>query len=1081
MFEIFPWNAHLETGIDAIDNQHRRLVQLINRLAQHHVQGATQAEVEVILGELADYADYHFKTEETIWQTALAKDDWLTQHVASHQKFFDHIVALRSGQRPFQAVLDDLFAYLTQWLAYHILDNDKRMALAVKAIEAGNSVADARLAADEQMRGATATLIQTVLAMYQTVSAQAIELMHEKLERQQTQQALQASEARWTALLSDAVQKPQQWSLAEQRMHAVLDKVPAGLAAANIHTGRFVFVNEYFCQLLGYSRDDALQLTPARIHPPETLPRIEADFARINAGNPPGPMELPVLRRDGSQFVADIQRIPLEIGGEPALLGIFTDISARLQANQALADSESHLRTLVDTIPDLIWLKDTQGVYLSCNPSFERFFGATEAAIVGKTDHDFVDAELAASFRHHDQAAMAAQKPTVNEEWVTFASDGHRVLLETTKVPMLGADGRILGVLGISHDMTEQRRMQDELAMHRQHLETLVATRTAELQAANHRLSLSDERLTAMLAISQSMSHLTEAQLLQRGADVAVRITASQTGYASLATPAVCTATLPGQCCVPIDDNGQCVLQLCISGKAGAYTHGDTEQVRQVGHDLWALLRRHRTEHALAEAKDAAEAASRTKSAFLSNMSHEIRTPLNAIIGFAHVLARDDTLSSLQLDQARIIVQSGQHLLDLINDVLDISKIEAGKLTLTPTDFRLHDMLAELALMFGMRAEAKGLHMTHQLQPDVPDEVCADESKLRQVLINLLGNAIKFTAQGQISLRASLVPMPADAPDDASTLNLRLEIEDTGPGIGLQEQQRLFKPFEQTQAGHHSGGTGLGLSISKRLVELMGGRIGLNSQPGQGSVFYVEIPINRATQTPQRRTSQWSGVTGLAPGSPVVRLLVTDDMPDNRRLLQDVLRPLGFELMPASNGQEALALLDAWQPHAVLMDMRMPVMDGFEATRRIKALPDNQRVPVIAVTASAFDDDMKAVFACGVDAYVRKPVRTEELLETLAQVLGLRYAYGKAVPPASPPQRLTSARDLASLPAELRHSMYQAVHAGDMTRLLAQVATVANLDAALAAGLRNLADDYQYEQLEALLAPNTPLPPDGNL
>ena len=456
MFEIFPWNPQLETGIDLIDEQHRVLVSLINRLAQQHVQGATQAEVQAILGELADYANYHFRTEEGIWQTALAGDAWLDKHIDTHQRFFTHIAELQTGQRPFQAVLDDLFSYLIRWLAYHILDNDKRMALALKAVEQGHSATEAHALADAHMQGATATLIQTVLGMYQTLSSQALVLMHEKLGRQRAEQALAESETRWHLLRTDGSQPPIAWSDAEHRLRTLLDNLPSGLMVADAHTSQIVFANPWVCQMLGYSQDELLNMRALDLHPTEALPLVQADFQQMLPGETMTAMALPVRRKDGSVFMANIERMPLAIDGKLSVLGVLTDITERHRAEQALQTSELHLRTLVDTIPDLIWLKDGNGVYLSCNPAFERFFGAPEAAIVGKTDHDFVSKALADFFRANDLAAMAAMRPTVNEEWITFASDGHRALLETTKVAMKAPTGELLGVLGISHDMTER-------------------------------------------------------------------------------------------------------------------------------------------------------------------------------------------------------------------------------------------------------------------------------------------------------------------------------------------------------------------------------------------------------------------------------------------------------------------------------------------------------------------------------------------------------------------------------------------------------------------------------------------------
>ena len=260
MFEIFPWNPHLETGIALVDEQHRKLVALINRLAQQHVQGATEADIQAILTELADYAHYHFACEENIWQQGLSGDIWLDRHLQAHRAFFDHVVALQQGEQPFQTVLNDLFSFLTQWLALHILDNDKRMALALQGVNQGLSVEAAHQRADADMRGATGVLIQSVLTMYQTVSAQALELMQEKLARQRAEEALLSNQKHWQLLLhGEPSQAPGEGAPLERMLRTIIDNVPTGLVVADARTRRLVFANGWFCKMLGYNPDEVLR------------------------------------------------------------------------------------------------------------------------------------------------------------------------------------------------------------------------------------------------------------------------------------------------------------------------------------------------------------------------------------------------------------------------------------------------------------------------------------------------------------------------------------------------------------------------------------------------------------------------------------------------------------------------------------------------------------------------------------------------------------------------------------------------------------------------------------------------------
>jgi CheY-like chemotaxis protein len=465
-------------------------------------------------------------------------------------------------------------------------------------------------------------------------------------------------------------------------------------------------------------------------------------------------------------------------------------------------------------------------------------------------------------------------------------------------------------------------------------------------------------------------------------------------------------------------------------------------------------------------------------------MSHEIRTPLNAILGFATILERDPSISPKQKDACRTISRSGKHLLEIINDILNMSKIEAGKLSLHTAPFSPLQLLEDLVSVFQSQAASKGVAFQMHRESSLPKRVLGDEAKIRQICVNLLGNAVKFTQKGSITLKVHTEEdkrkenlredIREDTQEDAQeerSLYLVVEVKDTGPGISSEELPRIFEAFRQAEGGEHAGGTGLGLSITKSLVQFMGGTITAESTLGEGSSFRFRIPLKESASKKEELPHMSQLMAKLQRNREPVRILVVDDSRDNREFLRALLEPQGFLLMEGTNGIEALEMLEFWKPHLILMDIQMPIMDGCEAILKIRENPAHEDLPIIAVTARSFEEDAQAIRLAGTTDYLSKPFTPESLFVLLEKYLHLEDALHQEQRDFSSREgeRSLSREDLAGLPKDLLSSMKQAVHEGDMGTLEELVREVQQIDSLWGAELQELVEQYDYEKLQFLL------------
>jgi signal transduction histidine kinase/DNA-binding response OmpR family regulator len=464
-----------------------------------------------------------------------------------------------------------------------------------------------------------------------------------------------------------------------------------------------------------------------------------------------------------------------------------------------------------------------------------------------------------------------------------------------------------------------------------------------------------------------------------------------------------------------------------------------------------------------------AEAANQAKSAFIANMSHELRSPLNAVLGFSQLMLRANDLPPDHYENAGIIYRSGDYLLTLINNILDLSKIEAGKATLNPSDFDFYRLLNDLEDMLHLRASNAGLKLLFHRDENVPHHICTDELKLRQVIINLLSNSIKFTSKGEITLYV----FQGDR-ETADIFYLHFRIRDTGVGIAAAELPKLFNAFTQAQAGKESHeGTGLGLAISRKFVQLMGGDISVDSELGKGTTFQFYIQAKLGQETNRKSAEENPRVLALAPGQPTYKILVVDDKPINRQLLIKLLVPLGFEIKEASNGQEAIAIWDEWEPHLIWMDMRMPVMDGYEATKYIKSTTKGNATAIIALTASVLEEEKAIVLSAGCDDFLRKPFAEHTIFDALAKHLGVQYIFAETNAPIleQTPQSFLTSPQLTCMPKEWIMQLHEAALEANTHLVLQLVREIPATETSLAQALAKLASQFEFEQLVDLAEP----------
>ncbi|MEP6518009.1 PAS domain S-box protein [Microcoleus vaginatus] len=747
---------------------------------------------------------------------------------------------------------------------------------------------------------------------------------------------------------------------------------------------------------------------------------------------------------DGNYRYFQLRGVPIldEDGSIQEWIGTCTDIHDRKQAEDALKQSEERYRSLIVATSQIAWTADVEGRCPDL-PSWRAYTGQTEAEIIG---FGWLDAIHPDDRERTNQVWMEAvtTRTLYDIEYRIRGADGNYRYFQGRGVPILDEDGNIREWVGTCSDIHDRKQAEDAIKQSEERYRSLIAATSQIVWTADAEGRCPD------LPSLRAYTGQTEAEVVGSGWLEAIHPDdlerANQVWMEAAQTNSVYD------------------IEYRLRGADGNYRYFQAKGVPILNEDgslrEWVgtctdIHDRKQTEIVQAKAREAAEAASRAKSEFLANMSHELRTPLNGIMGYAQILQRSKVLNEEERSRIDVIYQCGSHLLTLINDILDLSKIEAQKVELMPTDFHFPAFLQGVAEMCRIRAEIKGIHFHFPSSPELPIGIRADEKRLRQVLFNLLSNAIKFTDEGSVTFIVSF----------ATEGKIRFEVRDTGTGIAQEQLQAIFQPFEQVgDRKRQTEGTGLGLAISQRIVELMGSTIQVQSEMNVGSIFWFDVSLPQADEWVKTSQIDHHGqIIGIKDRQP--KIVVIDDKWANRSVINNLLSPIGFEVFEANDGLEGWEKIIEVQPDLIVTDLLMPELDGFEVIKRVRESENFKDTVIIVSSASVFETDQYRSLEAGGNAFIPKPIQATELLQKLQQYLDLEWLYEVNEDPLV----IGSDTDeLIAPPATEMEMLYELAMKGNFLEIVKQAVLLEEIDPQyipFAKRLHQMAKDFQDEEL----------------